>query len=95
MKNQHEDDRREVARDRDPDHGASFCSACARHERHHQYGRYDIGSSRRAASINDPFSAMDHMISTVKRASATAQRIYEVLDIPDEIAGKGTSIVFR
>lgn len=44
--------------------------------------------------INDPFSMMDYMISTVKRASATAQRIYEVLDIPDEKVGSVKSIVF-
>lgn len=43
--------------------------------------------------INDPFSMMDYMISTMKRASATAQRIYEVLDIPDEKAGTVKSIV--
>lgn len=37
--------------------------------------------------ITDAFAQSDYMISTVRRVTASAQRYYEVLDIPNEQAG--------
>ena len=46
--------------------------------------------------ISEPLSLMDYMISNVRRTTASAQRFYEVMDIPDEPEGiirEGTSPV--
>ncbi len=42
--------------------------------------------------ITEPFSQSDYMISKCRRAVATAQRFYEVLDIPDEQPGAVSEI---
>lgn len=40
--------------------------------------------------VNEPFSQIDYMIKTVRNGFATAERVYEVLDIPDEKKGEIT-----
>ena len=37
--------------------------------------------------ITEPFGQLDYMISQVRRATATAQRYFEVMDVPDEADG--------
>ena len=40
--------------------------------------------------ITEPFGQLDYMISQVRRATATAQRYFEVMDVPDEADGPVT-----
>ncbi len=40
--------------------------------------------------ITEPFGQLDYMISQVRRATATAQRYFEVMDVPDEADGSVT-----
>ena len=40
--------------------------------------------------ITEPFGQLDYMISQVRRAAATAQRYFEVMDVPDEADGPVT-----
>lgn len=40
--------------------------------------------------ITEPFGQLDYMISQVRRATATAQRYFEVMDVPDEVDGPVT-----
>ena len=40
--------------------------------------------------ITEPFGQLDYMISQVRRATATAQRYFEVMDVPDEAEGPVT-----
>lgn len=40
--------------------------------------------------ITEPFGQLDYMISQVRRATVTAQRYFEVMDVPDEADGPVT-----